>query len=185
MKSTLGNMVLSLTVLTALAGAALGAVNLLTAKPIEEAAKRARIEAMQAVLPTFDNDIVASAVPCADGVTVYPATFAGREVGVAVESFSENGFSGRINVLVGFDASGAITGYRILSHNETPGLGAKAVDWFDVAPHDIKGRTGELAVNKDGGDIDAITGATITSRAFLEAVNRARAEYMNLKNVKR
>ena len=64
-------------------------------------------------------------------------------------------------------------------------MSAKAVDWFDVAPHDIKGRTGELAVNKDGGDIDAITGATITSRAFLEAVNRARAEYMNLKNVKR
>ena len=185
MKSSLGNMVLSLTVLTAIAGAALGAVNLVTAEPIADAAKRARLEAMEAVLPAFDNDIVASAVKCDDGSTVYPASFEGRSCGAAVESFSDNGFSGRIAVLVGFDADGAVSGYRILSHSETPGLGAKAVDWFEIAPHDIRGRSGDLAVGKDGGDIDAITGATITSRAFLEAVNRARAHYMTFKNSKR
>lgn len=185
MKSTLANMMLSLTALTALAGAALGVVNILTAEPIEKATKRARSEALEAVLPTFDNDIISASVECADGSVVYPAKLGAQDVGAAVETFSDNGFSGRINVLVGFGADGVITGYRVLAHSETPGLGAKAADWFDVEPHDIKGRSDALAVRQDGGDVDAITGATITSRAFIEAVNKAGVEYSNYKNTKR
>ncbi|MCM1067263.1 MAG: RnfABCDGE type electron transport complex subunit G [Muribaculaceae bacterium] len=199
MKSTLRNMVLSLTTLTALAGGALAAVNLLTAAPIEEASRKARIEAMAAILPPFDNDIAAAATTLPDGLTLYPATMGGEPVGAAVESFTDNGFSGRFTILAGFDQEGRLTGYRVLEHSETPGLGAKMGQWFATDPHSIVGSSNILAVKGEGGnrdadsgastpiaagatEVDAITGATITSRAFLEAVNKARAAYSNYKN---
>ncbi len=183
MKSSLRNMILSLTGLTIFAGGALAAVNLLTAEPIAESQSRILADAMQAVLPPFDNDIASGAVSTPEGLTLYPATFNGSPAGMAVETYSDNGFSGRFNIIVGFDAEGAVTGYRVLSHSETPGLGAKMDTWFcsEGTSHDIKGTGDMLAVRADGGDIDAITGATITSRAFLEAVNKAREAFNNYK----
>ena len=81
----------------------------------------------------------------------------------------------------GFDADGKIYDYSLLSHAETPGLGSKAADWFKEGNKgSIKGMNpGEapLTVSKDGGQIDAITASTITSRAFLNAVNAAYAAY--------
>ncbi len=174
MKSTLRNMVLSLGGLTAIAAAALAGVNLLTREPIEAARKAALREALEAVLPPFDNDITPDTI--APGIVAYKASLGDDYAGTAVESFSDNGFSGRISVLFGFDAEGAVTGYRVLTHSETPGLGAKATDWFaaEGTGHDIRGSRKPLRVKADGGDIDAITGATITSRAFLEALRSAR-----------
>ncbi|MDE6854295.1 MAG: RnfABCDGE type electron transport complex subunit G [Muribaculaceae bacterium] len=170
-------MVLSLTGLTFAAAAILAGVNLITAKPIEEASAKARAEAMTAILPPFDNDIAATATVRPDGQTVYYAILGGIPAGTAVETYSDNGFSGRITLLAGFDTAGVLTGYRVLEHAETPGLGAKMTEWFSDPSQPsryVTGRTGTLAVKADGGDIDAITGATITSRAFLEALNRAR-----------
>ena len=103
-----------------------------------------------------------------------------RPLGVAVES-TTLGFGGDLKVLVGFDTEGNITGYTILQHAETPGLGAKADKWFqEGSKGDIIGKTPAqkpLKVKKDGGDVDAITASTITSRAFLKAVNEAYHAY--------
>lgn len=117
-----------------------------------------------------------------EGVTykIYKATKGGEFIGAAVES-SANGFGGALNVLVGFDKEGNIIDYSLLSHAETPGLGSKAADWFKKGGKgDITGMNpGQkaLVVNKDGGQIDAITASTITTRAFLKAVNNAYAAY--------
>ena len=83
-------------------------------------------------------------------------------------------------MLVGFDPQGNILGYTILAHAETPGLGAKADKWFQKGEKgDIIGKnpSEELIVSKDGGKVDAITASTITSRAFLLAVNNAYKAY--------
>lgn len=107
---------------------------------------------------------------------VYPATMNSHPVGWAVETYSNNGFSGRFDLIVAFDSTGVITGYRVMQHAETPGLGAKMGQWFCQlgTSHNVVGTAHPVAVKADGGDIDAITGATITSRAFAEAVNAAR-----------
>ncbi len=183
MKSSLRNMVLSLTGLTLVVGGALAGVNLLTAEPIREASRKARVDAMAAILPSFDNDISAAATDAGNGLVIYPALLGDQPVGAAVETFSDNGFSGRFTVLVGFDSQGAVSGYRVLEHSETPGLGAKMGEWFmaEGTGHDVVGSAGPLSVKADGGEIDAITGATITSRAFLEALNKARDAYNEYK----
>lgn len=103
-------------------------------------------------------------------------------LGAAVES-TTGGFGGDLKVLVGFDPKGTILGYTILEHAETPGLGAKADKWFQKdGKGNIIGRnpSEELIVKKDGGQIDAITASTITSRAFLKAVNQAYKAYQAL-----
>lgn len=187
MKSTMKNMVLSLTLITAIMGAVLAAVHQLTEAPIAAAELKAKTEALQGVLPHFDNDPLSdgkTVVTEADGkgVTVYTASLSGEPAGYAVESWTNDGFSGEIRVMVGFDTSGEITGYKVLQHAETPGLGAKADEWFrDPTGHrSIIGTTEPLTVSKDGGQIDGITAATITSRAFLNAVNRARLAIQKL-----
>ena len=91
------------------------------------------------------------------------------------------GFGGDLRVLVGFADDGTITGYTVLQHAETPGLGAKAATWFQKdGKGNIIGKKAvkPLAVSKDGGEVDAITASTITSRAFLKAVNQAYVAYM-------
>lgn len=111
---------------------------------------------------------------------IYPAKNGDQWVGTAVEAKSM-GFGGELKVLVGFDAEGKIYNYSLLSHAETPGLGSKAADWFKEGNKgSIKGMNpGEqpLTVSKDGGQVDAITASTITSRAFLNAVNAAYGAY--------
>lgn len=180
MKSSLRNMILSLTGLTVAIGAALAAVNEATADAIKETARRTRIEAMEAILPPFDNDIIATEVQ-SDGLPLYQATLGSEPVGIAIETYSDNGFSGRIAIITGFDNDGKLTGYRVLEHQETPGLGARMGEWFATAPHSVIGSSATLSVKNDGGDIDAITGATITSRAFLDAVNHARQAFQSYK----
>ena len=97
--------------------------------------------------------------------------------GTAVQSTDPNGFGGNLTVLVGFNEGGDILGYTVLENNETPGLGAKCPDWFQKgAKGDIIGKNpakSNLTVSKDGGEVDAITASTITSRSFLRAVQQA------------
>ena len=109
----------------------------------------------------------------------YPAKKDGQLVGTAVKTFSNNGFGGKIWLMIGFYPDGSIYNYSVLEHKETPGLGSKMDFWFTkCGKGNIIGKkpgiTG-LKVRKDGGDVDAITAATISSRAFLDAVNRASA----------
>ena len=154
LESTFKNMVLSLVIISMVAAGALAGVYMLTLGNIEAQKKAKQEAAKQAVL-------------------------AGHEDGIAVET-AVDGFGGTFRVMVGFDQEGNILGYEILEHQETPGLGSHMTHWFknaDKPGQNIIGRkAGALRVSKDGGDVDAITAATITSRAFLKAVNQAYAE---------
>ena len=183
LESSLMNMVLVLTGVTVLAGALLGYVNELTKGPIAEANAKALSDAIALGVPGFDNNPAEAPQTIelnGDTYKIYKATKEGKFIGAAVES-SANGFGGALNVLVGFDMDGNIIDYSLLSHAETPGLGSKAADWFKKGQKgDITGKNpgmGALVVNKDGGDVDAITASTITTRAFLIAVNNAYAAY--------
>ena len=183
LESSLKNMVIVLTGVTVVAGALLGYVNELTKGPIAEANAKALSDAIKLVVPGFTNNPAESPeIVELNGVSykVYKATKDGEFIGAAVES-SANGFGGALTVLVGFDKEGNILDYSVLSHAETPGLGSKAADWFKKGQKgDITGKNpgeGALVVNKDGGDVDAITASTITTRAFLNAVNNAYAAY--------
>lgn len=166
-------MLLSLTVIALVAAAALAALNGVTKDPIAEAQKAKVEAAIKAVLPDYEK-IEAQEI---DGVKCNVAYDAeGNMVGAAIETGNDAGFGGHLQVMVGFDKEGAVYGYSILESHETPGLGAKAGEWFQK---DGKGSViglspvDELKVKKDGGEVDAISGSTITSRAFLTAVNDA------------
>ena len=183
LESSLKNMLLVLTGVTAISVALLAYVNQLTAEPIAEAEAQALSDAVRAVVPGFDNDPIAEQkIQKVNGVdyAVYPATKGGTYIGAAIEA-STMGFGGTLRVLVGFDAEGNILDYSLLSHAETPGLGSKADTWFKKGGKgDIIGMNpgkAPLAVDKDGGQVDAITASTITTRAFLSAVNAAYAAY--------
>lgn len=181
MKSTLVNMVLSLGVITVVAAAALAGVYTATKAPIEQAKAEKQKAAIGQVLPeiSFNNnpaDEAAEITVNGETVTVFPARQNGEIVGIAVESHDTNGFSGNITVMYGFNPSGDITGYAVMQHAETPGLGSKMEEWFRTPAHSIIGlnaATSNLTVSKDGGDVDAITAATISSRAFLRALTLA------------
>ena len=181
-KSTLPNILLSLTTICLVAGVALSATNKFTEKAVTAAMEAELRGAITKVLPEFDNDPAKEqyklSISGEDSLTVYPASKAGQPVGYAIESFSKNGFSGLIRIMVGFDSKGNILNFYVLEHNETPGLGSKMQEWFstDKNRQSIIGRDmtkGALKVTKDGGDVDAITASTISSRAFLEAINVA------------
>ena len=172
-------MAIVLTAVTVIAGALLGYVNDLTKGPIADANAKALSDAIAVVVPGFDNQPTENPETIevnGASYTIYKATKGGEFIGAAVRSTS-NGFGGPLTILVGFDADGNIIDYSLLSHAETPGLGSKADIWFKK---DGKGSVigmnpgkNPLSVSKDGGNIDAITASTITSRAFLAAVNNA------------
>ncbi len=174
MKSTMKTMALSLTALTALSAAILSGVRLLSEPKATDARAMQRRQALERVLPPFEN-IVTDSIP--GTATFYRATGSdGAIAGIAVEATSQEGFGGPVTVLFGFDPQGRVHGYNVLSHKETPGLGSNMGTWFSAegTAHNIIGSDTELRVSKDGGTIDAITGATITSRAFVQALNTAR-----------
>ena len=156
LQSSFKNMVLSLVIISMVAAGALAGVYILTLENIN-AQKVAKQEAAK------------------------KAVLAGHEDGTAVEA-AVDGFGGQFRIMVGFDAEGNILGYEILEHQETPGLGSHIEHWFknaDKPGQNIIGRKadGKFAVSKDGGNVDAITAATISSRAFLKAINQAYAEF--------
>ncbi|MEG2573058.1 MAG: RnfABCDGE type electron transport complex subunit G [Bacteroides sp.] len=188
LQSSFKNMVLVLTGVTVIATGLLAYVNALTKAPIEQANAKALNDALKLVVPAFDNNPVAESDTIFSekggkqvvDYIIYKATKDGEFVGAAVQS-SANGFGGALVVLVGFDKEGQIIDYSLLAHTETPGLGSKAADWFKKdGKGSIIGMNPEktpLAVNKDGGSVDAITASTITSRAFLKAINNAYQAY--------
>ena len=188
-ESSLLNMVMVLVVVSLVMGGVLAWVNHITEGPIAEQAEKALAAGIKTVmggekLTVVANDTIHKTIDGKDATFVVHKTQNSRkqDLGVAVES-TTMGFGGELKVLVGFDTDGNITGYTILQHAETPGLGAKADKWFQEGQKgDIIGKSPAqkpLVVKKDGGEVDAITASTITTRAFLKAVNQAYDAYAN------
>lgn len=165
----------------------LALVNQVTSEPIAKAEIEAKVTAIRAVTPAFDNNPFTELQRVlpegeTDSLTVYPAKKAGKLVGFAIESYTLKGFSGLIRTMIGFDAEGKLIDFAVLQHAESPGLGSRIYEWYheksetggirDLRGLDMK-TVSPLTVSKDGGKVDAITAATISSRAFLDAVNRA------------
>jgi electron transport complex protein RnfG len=163
-----------------------------------EDATRERIEAnerayllrtLHEVLPSdrYDNEVFTDTVQVTnpellgsdEPVTAYRAFKGGRPAAVILTPVAPNGYTGPIRLLVGIDFDGTITGVRVTSHRETPGLGdaieAERSDWI----RDFTGRSvgdpplSDWAVRRDGGDFDQFTGATVTPRAVVKAVRNA------------
>ncbi|MFW5695185.1 MAG: RnfABCDGE type electron transport complex subunit G [Alkalispirochaeta sp.] len=176
LESTLPNMFLVLTVIALVSAAALGYTYAQTKPILDEQARQREIEAVANVVPEFDNNPTEESVVPDEypDMELYPATRGGSRVGTAVRSYSSNAYGGDLRIMVGFNTDGEITGSTVLEHAETPGLGAKLTE-ESFREQFLNRRPGEeaLAVSSDGGEIDSITAATISSRAFVEAVNRA------------
>ena len=176
MKSSLKNMVLVLFCITLISSACVGLVNMITIDPIAKAKEAAVKAALAAVLPEFDatekSEHTADELP----IIAHKATKEGKVVGYAIETATKNGFSGMIKMMVGFDTKGTIININVLEQNETPGLGAKMTEEDNPLLASIKGKSASkfnFKVRKDGGEVDALTAATISSRAYAEAVARA------------
>ena len=177
-------MLVALLVIAAVSGGVLGLVYGVTKDAIAEVDQKKNEAAIQAVLPlngeiTYKADTLKHNYEGVD--LTFPCNLAfdanGNFQGAAVKT-SEGGFGGKIDMMVGFLTDGTIKGTSVLSHSETPGLGANMTGKFkdqfvDKNPADFK-----LIVKKDGGDVDAITAATITSRAFSKAVDKAYQAFM-------
>jgi electron transport complex protein RnfG len=183
----IARLILVLVLICLAAALALSQVYSLTKGPIENALREERLRAIRTVLPAYENEPdrdVVSVVTGADDeggeivTDYYIGTGGGDIVGIAFEASSPGGYSGDIDLMVGVDPEGVITGVEVISHAETPGLGSKITEsWFlDLFPgRDLENT--HWAVKKDGGDIDQITGATISPRAVVEAVYTGLEEF--------
>ncbi len=172
LESSVKNMVLSLFAISFVMAGALGFVYSVTKAPIEETKKKTEIEALKNVLPAFDNDLLTDNQEI-NGLTIYTAKLKDTIVGYAVKTFSEKGYGGKITLIAGFLPNGSINKIAVLEQKETPGLGSNMTgkfkdQFFGKNPSEFK-----LKVKKDGGDVDAISASTITSRAFCDAVDKA------------
>ncbi len=163
-------------IIATVAGLALASVNKLTEEPIKAAIKKELQNALAQVMPGFDNDPTTENQPTKEKeakLTIYHTKKAGKLIGFAVESTVYTGFSGELGVIFGIDNEGFISKVKILKTMETPGLGTKASEPAFINQFVNKSlKSFNFKVKKDGGDVDAITGATITSRAVTLAVRR-------------
>ncbi len=164
-------MLVVLTVITIVAAGVLASVNAVTAPQIEKINEENLAAGIKAVMGS--DDIQVSEPWEVDNFTAYDINDKdGNLLGKAVVTV-ENGFGGPLKVLVGFNVDGDILGYTVLEHAETPGLGAKAGEWFQDKIIGMNPGKNKFTVSKDGGEVDAITASTITSRAFLRAIQNA------------
>ena len=176
MKSSLKNMVLVLFCITLISSACVGLVNMITVEPIARAKEAAVKAALAQVLPEFDTTEMSEHTADELQILAYKATKDGKVVGYAIETATKSGFSGLVKMMVGFDTKGRILNINVLEQSETPGLGAKMTEEGNPLLASIQGKEAsklKLTVKKDGGDVDALTAATISSRAYAEAVARA------------
>ncbi|MDP8265355.1 MAG: RnfABCDGE type electron transport complex subunit G [Candidatus Aceula meridiana] len=177
------NMVLTLFVITFISSAALGFFYEQTKGPIAKVALAKKTKAIAEVVPSFDNDPLKDTFTVdIDGetLTFYRATENGKIVGTAIETFTKNGFGGLIRLMVGLLPDNTIDNIVVVLANETPGLGDKIKKSKSNFSDQFNGKNPssfKIAVRQDGGDVDAITAATISSRAFCDAVERAYTTY--------
>ena len=185
-------MIVSLVLIAALAAAALAGVYLMTKDSIDNVQKEKKQSALNAVLPGFDGAIIP--IPTTlpgdkEPVTVNVAVTKDNTLfGAAVETYTNKAFGGTFTLMVGFDADGNILGTEVIKAAETPGLGDKinknksnfAEQFVSMNP---AAADFDLKVKKDGGEVDAITAATISSRAYCDAVNRAAKAFYGAKEI--
>ena len=160
---------LTLLIITSVVAALLAGVNSITAPAIEKLNYEKTQQAINAVLPGGGE-----AIEVPEGTALVSAAYA-SETGYAIE-VTPGGFDNTITMMVGVDKAGNVLGISIISHTETAGLGAVAAASTSAGEAfrgQFVGQSGEVSVSKDGGQIDAITGATITSRAVCDGVNAA------------
>jgi len=170
-------MVLSLFGVCAVASGLLGFMNKITEGPIAESKAKAKLEAIQKVVPVFNNNPSEEKYMIASDLgelECFPAKMDSVLVGTAISTKTNLAFSGSFSVMVGILPDGTIINTSVLEHKETPGLGTKMTEpkfknqFMGKNPGSFK-----IRVKKDGGEVDAITAATISSRAFCDAVMRA------------
>lgn len=172
------NMTLTLVAITASAAIILGYVNKVTLAPISESKQLKLNSALSNVLPKFDKtEIIKAKAEDADDSLVFYIAYKNSElVGVAAKTYTMKGFSGFVEVMVGFKPDGTIINTEVLQHKETPGLGDKMDKKKSNFPLQFKDKNPSqfaLKVKKDGGNVDAISAATISSRAYCDAIQRA------------
>ena len=178
-ESTFLNMIISLFAITIIAGGALGFINDVTEGPIAKAKLERKVNALKQVLPEFNNNPVElvkliKSDKAKDSIEIYTGMMDDTHIGTAVIGSSEKGYSGLVKIMVGFNADGSIKNIVVLEQKETPGLGTKMKgEKFMKQFRGEKPSEFNLKPEKDGGDIDAIAGATISSRAFGEATQMA------------
>ena len=186
-KSSFINMVLTLTIITVVASLALGSIYNLTLEPIAAAKKAARERAIKLVLPSFDslNSLMVK-IPVdpslaeqgngdQDSLEFHRAFENGKCIGIAVSTFSNQAYDPtQIQIMVGFLPDGVIDSTVVTQQKETPGLGTKMTgEKFNGQFAGKNPATFKLFVTKDGGQVDAITASTISSRAVCDALRRA------------
>ncbi|MEK6782292.1 MAG: RnfABCDGE type electron transport complex subunit G [Bacteroidota bacterium] len=178
-KSSFLNLLLTLGIITLVASLSLGYVYQWTKEPIAQAQMAKQLRAIESVVQGYHNNPVLEMYKLAtpdgkDSLEFFPAKVNGELIGVAVKTKSSKGYSGNIWLMVGFNMKGEILNIFVIDHKETPGLGSKMTtpaflkQFLGINPNQLN-----LKVKKDGGDVDAITGATISSRAFTEAIQIA------------
>ena len=178
-KESMGMLIVVLFLITFITALLLGYINQITAPKIAKNNEETRAAAMAELIPDAEfTPAEKTEDPAPDKDTpaiqnIYEAKKDGETVGYCMEVLP-SGFGGTLTIVVGINTDGTVAGAQVTSHSETPGLGAKAkADPTWITQFAGKAADGSLAVTKDGGDINAITGATITSRAVTKAVNRA------------
>ena len=174
-------MLLALFVVAFVSSISVGTVYEVTKNPIAQAKQAKKTNAIKAVVPDFDNNPFEDRYTADSDIgpiNVYPAKKAGKLVGKAIEAVTNKGFSGEIRLMVGLLPDGTINNVEVVEHKETPGLGDKMEKTKSDFSEQFKGKNPadfKLRVKKDGGDVDAITAATISSRGFCDAMQRAYA----------
>ncbi len=186
-ESNFKNMTLCMFVICFAASALLSVVYVITKDPIEQANIAKTNSSIAIVVPEFDNrpsEEMFTVNVAGKEVNVYPAVKDGKTVGYAIESSSNKGFGGKMTIMVGFSEDGKIYNTSVISHAETPGLGDKIdkkKSGFSLQFNGMDPATADISVKKDGGEIDAITASTISSRAFCDAVLNAYAAFKEIK----
>jgi electron transport complex protein RnfG len=187
-KSSFINLLLTLSIVTFVAALSLGYVYQWTKEPIAKAQMAKQLKAIESVVKGYDNNPVLETYKVAtpdgkDSLEFFPAKKGGELIGVAIKTKSGKGYSGVIWIMVGFNLTGEIQNIFVIDHKETPGLGSKMTtpsfvkQFLNKNPEQMK-----LKVKKDGGDVDAITGATISSRAYSEAIQLAFDTFKSSRN---
>jgi len=177
-ESTFRNMALSLTLIALVSSALLGFVYEFTKDPIALSNLNKKLNAIRQVVPEFTNnpnqEMYLLPTGEGDSLEIYPAKKDNAIIGYAVNTHTSKGFSGNISLMAGFKPDGTIINVTVLEQKETPGLGTKMTEpGFKDQFNEKNPAEFELKVKKDGGPVDAITAATISSRAFCDAVQRA------------
>lgn len=181
MKSSLFNMIFVMLIVCGLSAWALGYVYQITKEPIDIAKNQKTVDAIAKIVGEFDNNPFDEKTNINAGkskLEMFPARQNGNISAVAIKTYSKNGFSGKIELIIGISMDGTILGYKVIEHAETQGLGSKITEKkFSDQFVGLNTKSSEYKLSNDGGEVDALTGATISSKAVVDAIGKAAKAY--------